>query len=343
MSENVIPMPGKNERLAASILEAMSKRDKAIEQEEEGRAAWIASELELCRLFAEAKAAHPSLKDFGAWFDVHVGEAAMNKNDRAAYVKMGSDPTQTRQILETTARRSIRTICDNEFRFPSVGKTTGRASRRPDITKLQRKTIDVIRADPSKTLTEIEKAAGVTNIVARFADAFVRGETAAQSSPAALAAIERRRLMTELRDQIENEVVGEVQAAWDEHFLPSYRRQLAEAAKVVFTRKGVFSQKGFNTVLRCLHPDTGKHVSDELRGDAFRIFKHYETALIRPDVNEKPRPEPLPASSLEMMAQRKDAKPLLKKMAAAKQQSDAQARGKRGKQGLSAPEEPTIA
>jgi hypothetical protein len=113
----VISMPDKLERLARAISRGLSRMTTA-------HTDWNEAVIETASALAEARGVHPSNEAFGRWCEANgFGEDILNKDDRAAYVAMGSDPDQLRTVLGKTQSRSIRLIFQNEFRLRNAEKT----------------------------------------------------------------------------------------------------------------------------------------------------------------------------------------------------------------------------
>jgi hypothetical protein len=115
-NEKVIPLPDKLARIARAIGLELNRQTASNTE-------WIDSTTRIALLLVEARALHSSDNAFGDWCKANgFGLDVINKNDRAAYIAMGTDPQQLKTVLEKTQRESIYLISLNEFRFPSARK-----------------------------------------------------------------------------------------------------------------------------------------------------------------------------------------------------------------------------
>jgi len=87
---------------------------------ENGRQEWILGTMEVVIALSAAREKFISDNVFHDWLDQN--KVDYKKNDRAALIKFGEEPERIRKVLEETTRISYRTIYDNEWRFPNVGK-----------------------------------------------------------------------------------------------------------------------------------------------------------------------------------------------------------------------------
>jgi hypothetical protein len=66
------------------------------------------------------------------------------------------------------------------------------------------------------------------------------------------------------------------------------------------------SRADYRKILRCVHPDTGAHVSDANRNEAFRLFTQLEARLVDDaEQADLKRVSTLPKTVEEMLARRK--------------------------------------
>jgi alkylated DNA nucleotide flippase Atl1 len=80
--------------------------------------------------------------------------------------------------------------------------------------------------------------------------------------------------------EVETKVIGQIKQRLDEWYIPEYMKLLREVKQMLTWKRGVMTRKEYNKVIRCLHPDTGGHASDEARGEAFRLFTIHEARLV---------------------------------------------------------------
>lgn len=121
MTENILQFPTQLEKLADKIRNDIERRQK-LEME------WVTATVDLCLHLVEARIEIPDNIAFGEWFK--SCEFDLNRNERAAAIRMGEHIEIAKQVLETTKSRSIELIHDHEFRyaverFQSTLKTTG--------------------------------------------------------------------------------------------------------------------------------------------------------------------------------------------------------------------------
>ncbi len=300
-------------KLANSMLDTLAAEIKTdLERRQQGREEWIAGTLDLCRHLAEARGQFKADQEFSQWL-VSNGftEAVLSRDDRAAAIAMGKDLKAAEQILADTERRSLQHIYRKEFRVRYVTKPTKpRKPPKPRIPPEVEATI-VAALKAGKTKDEAGAAAGVSSTVVRRVAA---AEEARQQvidadpvlDPAAflslsnqqkLAAFERR--LTRQNDAKVNVLVQiQVRQALDEIFLPAHREKLAQAERIIQSRKHLLSKADFNLIRACLHPDNS--ASKDRRDRAFDIFNKLEDLL----VGEKELPlgggaPPLPSSLAE--------------------------------------------
>jgi hypothetical protein len=75
-----------------------------------------------------------------------------------------------------------------------------------------------------------------------------------------------------------------------ENFLPAYNQWLLEADQIVKSRKRVMSHGQWSDLVRCLHPDTRKNLSDEEVTESFRLVNRLKLVLC--DEKEVPTQKP---------------------------------------------------
>lgn len=120
-----------------------------------------------------------------------------------------------------------------------------------------------------------------------------------QQFEAALAAHKRY-----LEAQFNERLAAGVQAFVNEYTLPLMERRQRDADLIVRSRKGVFTLDEFRGLLKCLHPDTGGHVSSEARAEAFRLVNSRKIALV--EEKEMPTEYPaLPKTAAEFLKRKK--------------------------------------
>jgi len=115
-----------------------------------------------------------------------------------------------------------------------------------------------------------------------------------------------RRYQRELDLKFEGRVQAEINQRLDHLILPVWRRKIAEAKKIYDSRRSITNKETFNLIIKCLHTDTRKHVSDETANDAFAKFMALEKYLL----NEKDSPTKftgLPTTAAEWEQRKQEA------------------------------------
>ena len=78
----------------------------------------------------------------------------------------------------------------------------------------------------------------------------------------------------------EKRVLDEVNRRVNATILPYYKREQAQAKAVMNNRKGIMDKVTFDSIRRCLHPDSRKAVSDAKLAEAFDAFQALEKLLL---------------------------------------------------------------
>jgi len=312
----------------------------AIDQRESG---WVTATLDLCIYMAEARAAFLRDIEFGEWWDAH--EFQLNKDDRAAAIAMGQEPDRTRQVLEATTRRSLRLIYAYEFRVLSAEKPPKAAKPKPVSAERARAfaAYDRRKAAGEELTWEavrLEAGTGHTVVRAVFTIRELEEQIAAEAPPprpveperskaveeldaarvaqlASMTAAQRKQFdarVAEYRQQLADTMAAQLSAGiakWEEETgIALYMKRL-EKLETMFTtpRNAIMHKTEYNTILRCLHPDTGHSRTDEERGEAFRTFAHYKLKMVNDEEErERARRElrsSMPKTLTEMLARKK--------------------------------------
>ena len=268
---------------------------QSIDQRETG---WVAATLDLCVALAEARAEFTADIEFGRWCD--ASGFKLSPHDRAAAVAMGKESDHARRVLETTERRSLQHIYTQEFRSvsnryahvsrPTVDTTKQTPAPKPVNEKRQRAfaAYDEIAADKGRkpTFAEVQQAAGVSNTVARAvfttraAEASVQAEAKPAPTDAELDAIEAS-LPPAIQEEIRRVVLRRRRKWEDETGITLYMKQI-ESMMTMFTTPSyaVMYRAEYNTIMRCLHPDTARSRSDAELAEGFRLFTYYKLKIL---------------------------------------------------------------
>jgi hypothetical protein len=105
----------------------------------------------------------------------------------------------------------------------------------------------------------------------------VKPEDLSKTAQEKLAAAIRQH-QAKLEMEFKPRVKAEVQRLMREMVEPRLREREEDAERVVKARKGVFSQQQYNSILRCLHPDTTP--TTEQKTEAFRLMQEKRVALL---------------------------------------------------------------
>lgn len=107
----------------------------------------------------------------------------------------------------------------------------------------------------------------------------------------------QRRLDLEFEQRLGSEIKRRV----DEMVLPSYNESKRHYDAVLSARKGILKRVEFNKLLRCLHTDTARQVSDEDLNDALNLILRHKVVLLC-EADEPTATPPLPKTYEELMA-----------------------------------------
>jgi hypothetical protein len=258
---------------------------------------------------------------------------------------MGQEPNHARQVLEATTRRSLQLIYAHEFRFTSASKPPKAAKPKPVSAERARAFAAYDRRrEAGEELTweavRLEAGTGHTVVRAVFTIRELEAQIAAEAPPprpveperskaveeldahrvamlASMTAAQRKQFdarVAEYRQQLADTMAAQLSAGiarWEEETgIALYMKRL-EKLETMFTtpRNAIMHKAEYNTILRCLHPDTGHSRTDEERGEAFRTFAHYKLKMVNDEEErERARRElrsSMPKTLAEMLARKK--------------------------------------
>jgi uncharacterized coiled-coil protein SlyX len=110
----------------------------------------------------------------------------------------------------------------------------------------------------------------------------------AHVDPATLSMTAQQKLDTAIRQEMrrlgasfQQQVRDEVRKQLEETILPHYRKEQAEAKKVMEARKGIMDKATYNLIWSCLHPDSRKSTTDGKLSRAFNAFESFEKRLLK--------------------------------------------------------------
>jgi hypothetical protein len=293
------------EALTDQINDALARRERSKEE-------WVEATIELCECLAKARAKFTNDKAFGAWFD--ASNIDLNKNERAAAIAMGGEIERAREVLEKTQRRSLELIHSKEFRVPSA--------RKPPAPKKTNEKLEAAlhaydrrkQAGEELTYEAIQKEAGVSSTPVRRAIAIREAEEKASTDAVAgLSMSAKEKLQAAIRSEVkrleleaETRAINEAQKRIEEWFLPDYMKLLRKVEHMLEYKRGLMSRADYRKILRCVHPDTGAHVSDANRNEAFRLFTQLEAKLVDDaEQADLKRVSTLPKTVEELLARRR--------------------------------------
>jgi len=292
--------------LTDQINDALARRERSKED-------WVSATIELCECLAEARAKFKDDKSFGAWFD--ASSINLSHQDRAAAIAMGKEIEIARDVLGKTEHRSLRLIHSSEFkRFTNAGKPPKPKKTNEKLEKALHAYDRRKQAGEELTYEAIQQEAGVSSTPVRRAIAMREAEEKASADAVSgLSMSAKEKLQAAIRAEIkrleleaETRAINEAQKRIEEWFLPDYMKLLRKVEKMLEYKRGLMSRADYRKILRCVHPDTGAHVSDANRNEAFRLFTQLEARLVDDaEQADLKRVSTLPKTVEEMLARRK--------------------------------------
>ena len=297
---NVLPLPTRVERLVKAIHNDLQRQAK-------GDREWIEASCDLCLHLAELRESFKSNIEFGHACEGNgFGGEVLNHQTRAAAVAMGQEPEALRACLEATQRRSLEMIYRDEFgRFTSVRKTKRPSRKQPAVgVKEQHAAVvyDRLTAE-GRTFTrpDLARLAGVSPGTAaraynrRQLEEEVRGKVE-PLDPATVSPSTREKMeawQRAERKRLRAAIEAEFEERYDfrtEPWLARIYERISWAEKTLKAYRGIMSKADYQTIVKCLHPDTAP--DPKLKAEAFRLFTQHKDILIEPDLG--PPGPPLP-------------------------------------------------
>jgi hypothetical protein len=230
---------------------------------------------------------------------------------------MGREINIARQVLQATELRSLQRIEAREFRLVSSNKTTKKPKKSRPTPELEKALHAYDRrklAGEELTYEAIQAEAGVSSTPVRRAFAMREAKQQIDQTDTivlSMSAQEKfdakvRALRKNLDFEVETKAREETRKRLDEWHIPNYLKLLHEVEKMLQYKRGIMSRAEYRKILRCVHPDTGGHVSEANRNEAFRLFTQYEAKLV--DDNEEARLKrvsTLPQTVEELLARKR--------------------------------------
>jgi predicted transcriptional regulator len=106
--------------------------------------------------------------------------------------------------------------------------------------------------------------------------------------------------------EVQTRVLSDIKTHMEKYGIPNYMALLRKVEGMIEHKRGVMKRAEFRIIQRCLHPDTGQHVSDANRNEAFRLFMSLEARLVDDDKEQADlkRVSTLPRTVEEMLARK---------------------------------------
>ncbi len=263
---------------------------------------WVEGTVSLCLCLNEARALFPSSQDLYKWLSENGVD--VNRYHAAAALAMAQDPEKARSIIARTKRRSLEMIHAKEFKPKAVRKPKLQTDKRGRAAGVDIRTSieawDQFRAlaegegkTPQAKLNEIVAATANMDLAAPASFSRTKQEEFDRS-------LNAHKRVLDLRFKLS--VEQEVKRLLDEMILPTWNKRKAELDLVMKSRKGLFTRKQYNDIMRCLHPDT--QPTEQQKTIAFRLIAEQKLVLL----SEKEQPsEPwdLPKTAAELLARRR--------------------------------------
>lgn len=84
----------------------------------------------------------------------------------------------------------------------------------------------------------------------------------------------------QLEADFEIKLRKEIKKWYEAVITPDIRQKLDRAKLVLELRKAIFTKQEYNSIIRCLHPDSALNMSPEQRTEAFRLLEKYKVILL---------------------------------------------------------------
>jgi hypothetical protein len=312
---NDIPALSDLDRLASEARDAIDRWENANRAIDRDREAVAHAEHDLCGILVRARDKFTDNIGFGKWCE--TSGIKLSHQDRAAAIAMGREPELALSVLLATKRSSLRLIHAKEFkRLTTDGKTQKPKPTKPtpelekalhayDRRKLagQELTYEAIMQEAGVSSTPVRRAIAMREAEEKVSKEAVAGlsMSAQQKLDAAIRSAVRR-----LELEAETRAINESKKRLDEWHLPNYMALLRKVEEMLKFKRGLMSRADYRKILRCVHPDTGAHVSDANRNEAFRLFTQLEARLVDDaEQADLKRVSTLPKTVEEMLARRK--------------------------------------
>ncbi len=300
------------DELAGSIKSDLARRTNS-------RIEFAEATRDLCLHLVKARDKFAADQAFGKWFDSQGFD--LDYQERAAAIALGRDMDRVWPVLQITDRRSLRTIRDKECRFDNVVKPPKTVNAKEDEVKEAaedtRKAAEIIhrRRAAGEVLSNkaVAEEAGVPIQAVKLGFAYAQGQLAAtaETLAAQLSQSAREKLDATIRayqhqlDQSFEYRVREASAKWlDDVRIPLYEKRLDEIEDMFKWRPAVMSKTDYNTIMRCLHPDSKTSRTEEQLSAAFQAFTKYKAQLVDDHDERMKLTSGMPRTREELLARR---------------------------------------
>lgn len=187
-------------------------------------------------------------------------------------------------------------------------KRVGRDGKKQSATKHKTPKRDIVQAAvdtfvkagepvPRKKLAT-EYGVGEHTVEAADIAARARLEAEAQITPEDLSMTARQKLEAAIKQhqrrldaKFDQTVLKEIKRRVEKLVLPSHQQTLDDAALVLKARKGIFTQKEYNAILRCVHPDLSPTIVE--KNEAFQLL-HMRRLVLLSNKDDPVKPSKLP-------------------------------------------------
>lgn len=369
--ENIVQMPTPIERLVMQVKMDLALCKEGRRDVRAGRAKWNAGVLALCEHLAKIREMFTADQEFGRYIRANgLSEMVLSEHDRRAAIGMGQDLATLEMVLSKTARWSIQTIYQYEFRFANVSepteeqpsddvdtdrfanqqqaatqaaikqnakmqtqqatktkRATPRPHKPPKVAKVKNpippkvrealKVHDAMDAagkeiNRQTLAAEANVSVGTASraIIQRQLEQQAKGAPAAPPNPSNFSLTMKeqyeravRLARQQIRAELETEIDAAIRKKWDESIMPSYRKKLELSEAIAKHHRGVMPKADYTAILKCLHPDRMKSITETELAEAFRIFTKLKPVLVKAEAEEL-APLTMPRNSADLMTGR---------------------------------------
>ena len=210
-------------------------------------------------------------------------------------------------LPETGKSKPAKTASNPKGAGRPKGRKGAAKPRNQTVPDEERPKLAAAVLDHGKTVKQVADEAGVSDQIVKTSVEREKGRREAEPliDPSTLSIsaqhkfdLAMRRHQRELDLAFEHRVQTEINQRLDHIILPVWRKKIADAKKIYDVRRAITNKETFNIILKCLHADTRRHITDAIANEAFTRFMALEKYLL----NEKDSPTPfvgLPTTAAE--------------------------------------------